>query len=1262
MSAWNSVTRDDLNAWADVDGPRELPILIRRLILETDRSVESIDFPGGTGVQLGGHDGFVRSLEGNAFVPKGSSVWELSVNKNALSKVEGDFAKRISVPDLTPPSDAVYVQVIGRAWRDAATWAAAKSSGGFWKKVHGYNVDRIATWLEQAPATRLWFLERTGRAVTGIVTAETWWETWSTRTTPAFTSELVLARGENTAKGILEMILQTGIVTIAGPVGVDELIACVVAVATANPTPARPVLIVKDQVALERLLVELSPLVLVVENQSLAGAVPADTKHTVVVPLPMAERGSVVIGKLNSSECVPILQSVGASDPDNNARLGRRSLVALRRRLARNLASQPDWASQPPSRTIRATTLLTSWDDANEADRTVVSLLTGKPYLESREELLQLTYGSDPMMLVSGTRWHLVSPLDTFLVLGKYLLADELRAFSQSAIEVLSEADPLAGLAGVERIVAQFQGNERRHSRTLRQGMADGLARLGSLEGPVAHSGSAASGWSKFAVRQLTDSANNDLSGGQWTVLSDVLSPLMEAAPDELLEALRQGAKGDRPVLQTIYRDAGSDSFFGSSANHAYFQWALERVAWSETYLLRSCEILARLTQIDPGGRYGNRAPASLANIHCLWYSGTSATKESRLAVIDYLRRSFPFEAWALMLTLLDRPGGLLADATPEYRDWAPAQRLHVTQSEFEVMSLAISERILEDAGSNPNRWGALLKRTNNFPEGFRHKVFTAFGNVTFDLEDRDTVALWGILRKIVADHREYADADWALPEAELAHLELALALLVPVDLIDRYTWLFADHVELGNIRVRDGYEAYEIELSKQRAAATKMIFEAEGLIGIERLVENCDRPVIVGSSLSTALGDELLDQMLLKAGSGGALSAVADSFLSKRAWSEGTEWTKSVLSKSTELTPSLRAQLLHDTVDFNAVLLQLGQETQEVIDDYWKRFSWQGLGHDFLHALTAARSLLEIGRWETALKVLISYDHPDGIEQAGELTAQALELAVEGDQISEPSSRLSSWDLDMAMKMLDVSKDTIGIHRVARIQWFFLGALRDGDGSSTLQQVLASDPVLFADLVTRTYRPASESEAGEEVDSGNVTDSDSETAGRPEGSDASAFRLLSSWTVPPGVLADGSFDIELLRDWYDHATEILDANGRGQAGRNQIGEVLSFLVTTGESWPGIEALDLIEELDDVQINAGIRMRLFNRRGFASRGLESGGVQEQEIARDYRERADRVAVSHPRAAVLFEGLADEFEAYARQVDLSAERFRLGIEQ
>jgi hypothetical protein len=46
MSAWNSVTRDDLKAWADVDGPRELPILIRRLILETDGSVESIDFPG----------------------------------------------------------------------------------------------------------------------------------------------------------------------------------------------------------------------------------------------------------------------------------------------------------------------------------------------------------------------------------------------------------------------------------------------------------------------------------------------------------------------------------------------------------------------------------------------------------------------------------------------------------------------------------------------------------------------------------------------------------------------------------------------------------------------------------------------------------------------------------------------------------------------------------------------------------------------------------------------------------------------------------------------------------------------------------------------------------------------------------------------------------------------------------------------------------------------------------------------------------------
>ena len=65
---------------------------------------------------------------------------------------------------------------------------------------------------------------------------------------------------------------------------------------------------------------------------------------------------------------------------------------------------------------------------------------------------------------------------------------------------------------------------------------------------------------------------------------------------------------------------------------------------------------LARLAQVDPGGRWANRPDRSLAQIFLTWPPQTSATQDERLAVVDMLRRDTPDVAWTLMNGLLPTP------------------------------------------------------------------------------------------------------------------------------------------------------------------------------------------------------------------------------------------------------------------------------------------------------------------------------------------------------------------------------------------------------------------------------------------------------------------------------------------------------------------------------------------------------------------------------------------------------------------------------
>src|SRR5699024_6559501 len=119
--------------------------------------------------------------------------------------------------------------------------------------------------------------------------------------------------------------------------------------------------------------------------------------------------------------------------------------------------------------------------------------------------------------------------------------------------------------------------------------------------------------------------ASADGTGQAWQSLADILPLLAEAGPDAFLDAVGAATPGDNPLLATLFQDNADESgIFSGSTPHSNLLWALECVSWSPDHFGRAVNLLARLDEIDPGGRMSNRPAASLAAIFRPWHPDNS--------------------------------------------------------------------------------------------------------------------------------------------------------------------------------------------------------------------------------------------------------------------------------------------------------------------------------------------------------------------------------------------------------------------------------------------------------------------------------------------------------------------------------------------------------------------------------------------------------------------------------------------------------------
>lgn len=1246
-------TATDIDAWA---GRKEcesvLPKLIRRLVQATVPSAHA-SFRSGEGVRQRGWDGTVSSEQAHWLVPFGESGWELSSDARPASKANEDYAKRTADPAPIDRELGSFVFVTPRRWSGKLEWLAIKRKERRWRDLRVLDADDLEGWLEQAPVVHRWLSRQLGLAPSGAVDLESFWKDWSGATQPPVSPEFLLAGRDSAAQAMRAWIAgEERLVAIRAESRNEAAAFAGVAVLEGGEEASAFLsrcVVVEERDAMRDLIGASTRLVLLPlfsdpESQSAA----ARAGHRVILPLgsgdPTDER-LIEIPPIQRSVAADVLRAE-KTDKDREyqvAGLARRSMTAFRRsRAVSPSLLRPDWALPGNGRVALPALLAGAWNESVDGDREAVAALARCSFDEFTNRITKWTDVPDALLRRRGSAWYLASVEDAWEQLKAYLNGDDLNVLRAVAVNVLSLPDPRFDLSADERWMAGLVADRPRHSALLRQGLAQVLAVMGSRSG----SGTGTQSLEEFAesvVGRVLDIANKDWK--VWASLGALLPDLAEAAPDRFLAAAEGGASGDEPVLGRLL-DALSSSGPFPSFPHAGLLWAVERLAWSPEHLTRSAALAARLVPLEPKDtNSGNLPSATLAAIFKSWMPQTNADLDRRLRAIDRLRQRAPSVAWQLMKSLLPTFHGTGRFTNrPRWRDWVSDEPRKITNGEVWRTHEEVLRRLLDDAGRDGTLWSELIECLGQLGQRDHDAAVGRLAELDpSGFSQFDRTVIWDAIRSLVATHRKFREADWALPEDRVRKLDDLAGRWIPDDLRERHAWLFAGRPDLPDEdATRElGYQELERRLMERRSAAVGEILRASGLQGVRDFASAVEESWDVGVALSALSESDEHERDVLEndlSGQHGKLDLFARGFVGWKCQVGGLEWVEAKLAGVAAHWPGGRqVALLSPLAPEPGVWRVVTSLGADAVKEYWATLNIYRVREEDRDQ--AVEALIANGEAVAAV---------DLVGLASRQTALNLDLATRAltavlDQ--EPGRVRPSADFAHNVGELlsrlaesEVSEDILG-----RLEWNFLPIVDRFDRHPrALTGFLARNPDFFVEIVTLSF--SGNGEEPPELDELQTLQAQN------------AFTLLSEWRTVPGSDQQGVIDPAKLKAWIDRARSELAERKRAEVGDTLIGEMLGrgSPEDPDGSWPATPIRDVIEALESEELERGIGTGIFNDRGVWTKDPTEGGSQERAIAEKYEGLASAVSDGWPRTAAMLRRMARGYRRDAAREDHDAD--------
>jgi hypothetical protein len=1239
------VTARELEDWARSTSARDaLPKIVCDLILASSADITTIRFPGGDKGQVRGFDGVLVSETQGLNVPQGKSYWEIGTNEDYKDKARRDFEKRTMEVSAEEQADITLVLVSPWTWDSSdprnkrEDWLAARKVDSAWKDVWYIDGSMMETWLEQRPAVAALHARHTFavKPQEGIRSTDEYWREFAGQFNPMLTEEVLLCEREEAAKQLVDDLLQPSNTVSLVADSPDEVVAFAIAAIRKAPEHIRDFLeartLVVDSMEGGRQLLANDNLVLLLRN----GATRSPPQFSAVGPVLVAlgrtlkPGGTGTLPRPSGFGLGRAMMSMGLEEHRalSFARGSGRSLTVLARLIPSGSFDNPTWINEGPN--LVPAILAGAWDATNPHDCAIVEQIAGGTSYPQIERLVRTSSGhADPPFDRVGAIWKVRAPMDAIVRVGRFIGALDASLLREAMLKVFgqlqTEPDP-------DMVVSFSSPNPTGYSEWLRDGLTTTLL-LFAVWSAQAEINLGSETGQEFANRVLNELPGLRTDPRVLMSLKDELPMLAEAAPDPLLGALEHMLEGDGALIRPIFNE--HEGFLHPIYKHTGVLWALETMAWDPEYFRRAVLALAKLATIDPGVKLGNTPANSLAEIFVLWHPNTNASSAQLLSALDEIARSFPSVGWKLVTSLLPswhRTSG--PTAKPKLREAAGRSITYreLWENEAEVARLAVKL-----AGRDESRWLDLLPRISAFAPPERQTAIEGLDQAMSNAGPESLKRLWEKLRDEVGRHESFHDADWALPQDQLAPLQALAAKYTPTDPITPVAALFGT-------RALD-YTGDFTKGSQERRAGLLRLYHDVGPEAILRLAGSVRVPYLIIEAIgaagltATQIGDLL--SRSLREDPGSSLTRGLSGIFRQKVGAEDAE----VWLREAAVNGSLSAEdistLLQAWPDGRETWSAVRRFGPECVTAYWMRRTPGYLTGTRRALLQRNLMFLRFGRAVEAIQSSLNRIN----EVPTELLFRMLDSVIpELNSRGTPIDTMTSYYIEKALEALDGRADAPN-EQIAAREYSFLPLLEFGGRSLRVHHLMAHDPVFYHKILRDVFRGNNEKE---------VPDA------RDDGARARwrlSYSLLRNFSTIPGRTPTG-VDAQELRSWINSVLELGRETDRIAVTENYIGRLLAHSPPDADGgWPDRCVRDEIERIQSVELERGVQLGRYNMRGVHGKPVFEGGDQERKLAEENRRYA-AIATSWPRTSVLLTAIAKGWERDAERADLEAAQRKL----
>ena len=1251
---------NDFEAWvtSNVRARTRLAVLLRTLVNSTASPSKS-DFPGNDDAERPGWDGWSECEQGNPWVPVGRAGWEFGTNNDPKEKADGDYAKSVKAMATSAERlQVAFVFVTPRRWTGKADWAKKKGAEKKWRDVRAYDASDLEQWVAQSVSAQAWLAEELGVPTQGVASLDDAWREWGAAAKSVMPAALFDTAGAAAKPKFLKWLAAPAEKPfVLASDSKEEALAFLSALLPGeDPVLAATrdrVVVFKESGALTKLAKGAADFVAVAVTDEVQQKLAAAGQLHAVVVLPRNAAGleaDVVLEPL-TYEAFRAALDAAEYKPDEISRLAKecgRSLTVLRRRLSNFPAVRsPPWAKDGGAAQVLIPLYLAgSWNSKNERDTSAVIRMAGlndPDVLELKmQELKDLSQA--PVWSVSTYR-GVYSKLDVMFATRAFVTSAMLERFFEQAKVVLEEDDPKLDLPEDKRWAAAIYNKSREYSTSLRDGVAESLVLL-AVHGDALFGDSIGFNCN-HAVEQLVERLMAPLTTRRLEAAGSDLLAFAEAAPETFLRILERDLDSPEPAAEGLLRPA--DTTFGGCPR-THLLWALEGLAWNPKTLGRAALLLAKLSRYEIRDNWSNKPLGSLTATFKAWMPQTAAGLEERLRAVRYIVDRLPDVGWRLSMALLDPRDQFGSHShKPRWRndgyghgDPVPTMgpiwdfRKGVTETVLTWREPYSAQMICDlidilaglDKEQANRVWDLVQKWAKNAGDHCKAEV-------------REKVRV-SVLSKRVAKRVEREDWPQMTEKGRTAFL-----LLEPEDVVHKHAWLFKQGWvpdSADELFGEPNFEEREKHILALRTAAVHKIVKARGIEGLRTLAQRGAAAEQIGLICSAGVleGAQLL-QFACECVANLPPDAAAKSLvvglirgIPEERRVEFLRDLRSELGDAQYLEILLRAPFNRQTwTEVDQLALQLQS-------DYWKAVSpWHATDEDVLEAV---RRLTAVGRPRAAFN-MAQYQ----LKALGpQVVYDVLIQIAQGKGDEDGAYKLDPHWLRSAFVLLD-SAPHLSLEQKAILEFIYIDGLytrvsrTDKHQIPNLEKYVEQNPHFYVQALMWAFRRRDDQEDPADMKA-------------PEGSKSvyaeRAYKLLEAVARLPAYAGSDKPTLENLKAWIDLVRARARELGRIEVADSCLGRLLANEPAGPDGvWPGHLARGALEFIGTDEVARGTVMARHNARGAIWRAR--GGMQERELAAQFREWSNALQYSHPFvAAHVLDELVRSYERQAKREDES----------